>query len=39
MTDGSKIVTIPRGDPVHAVTMGTIVRAAGLTIEQFRKLL
>jgi len=39
MTDGRRTVTIPRHDPVHAITMGIIVRDAGLTIEQFRKLL
>jgi predicted RNA binding protein YcfA (HicA-like mRNA interferase family) len=38
MTDGSRIVTIPRRNPVHAITMGNIVRDAGLTIEEFRKL-
>jgi predicted RNA binding protein YcfA (HicA-like mRNA interferase family) len=39
MSDGKSIVTIPRHDPVNANTMGIIVRAAGLTPEQFRKLL
>jgi predicted RNA binding protein YcfA (HicA-like mRNA interferase family) len=39
MTDGTRIVTVPRHNPVHAITMGTIVRTAGLTIDQFRKLL
>lgn len=39
MTDGKRIVTIPRIDPVHAITMEGIVRDAGLTIEQFRQLL
>ncbi|MBZ5583335.1 MAG: type II toxin-antitoxin system HicA family toxin [Acidobacteriia bacterium] len=39
MTDGSRIVTIPRHDPVDAVTMGGIVHDAGLTPQQFRKLL
>jgi predicted RNA binding protein YcfA (HicA-like mRNA interferase family) len=39
MTDGIRIVTIPRHNPVNALTMGGIVRDAGLTIEQFRKLL
>ena len=36
MTDGRRIVTIPRHDPVDALTMGGIVRDAGLTPEQFR---
>ena len=39
MTDGRRIVTIPRHDPVDALTMGGIVRDAGLTPQQFRDLL
>lgn len=39
MTDGIRIVTIPRHDPVDAFTMGGIVRDAGLTEQQFRELL
>lgn len=39
MTDGRRIVTIPRHNPVNAYTMGGIVEDAGLTIERFRKLL
>jgi len=39
MTDGSRVLTIPRHNPIHAVTMGNIVRDAGLTNEKFRKLL
>lgn len=39
MTDGSRILTIPRHDPVNAITMGGIVRDAGLSIDQFKKLL
>jgi len=39
MTDGQRILTIPRHNPVNASTMGNIVRDAGLTIEGFRKLL
>jgi predicted RNA binding protein YcfA (HicA-like mRNA interferase family) len=39
MSDGSHFVTIPRHDPVNAYTMGGIVRDAGLTIDEFRKLL
>ncbi len=39
MSDGSRILTIPRHNPVNAITMGNIVRDAGLTIEVFRKLL
>ena len=39
MTDGRRIVTIPRHDPVDALTMGGIVRDVGLTPQQFRELL
>ena len=39
MTDGSRILTIPRHNPVNAITMGKIVRDAGLTNEEFRNLL
>jgi predicted RNA binding protein YcfA (HicA-like mRNA interferase family) len=39
MTDGTRIVTIPRHDPINAYTMGTIARGAGLTNDEFRKLL
>jgi predicted RNA binding protein YcfA (HicA-like mRNA interferase family) len=39
MSDGTRIVTIPRHNPVNAITMGTIVRGAGLTIDEFRELL
>jgi predicted RNA binding protein YcfA (HicA-like mRNA interferase family) len=39
MTDGSRIVTIPRHNPVNAITMGNIVRDAGLTNDEFRRLL
>jgi predicted RNA binding protein YcfA (HicA-like mRNA interferase family) len=39
MTDGRRILTIPRANPVNAFTLGGIVRDAGLTVEEFRKLL
>ena len=39
MTDGTRVLTVPRHNPVNAITMGNIVRDAGLTNEQFRKLL
>ncbi len=39
MTDGNKIITIPRHNPVNAITMGNIIRDAGLTKEDFKKLL
>jgi predicted RNA binding protein YcfA (HicA-like mRNA interferase family) len=39
MTDGTRILTVPRHNPINAFTMGGIIRDAGLTVEQFRKLL
>jgi len=39
MTNDTRILTIPRHNPVNAFTMGGIVRDAGLTPEEFRKLL
>lgn len=39
MTDGTRILTIPRHNPVNAFTMGGIVRDAGLSIQEFNKLL
>lgn len=39
MSNDIRIVTIPRHNPVNAFTMGGIVRDAGLTIEEFKKLL
>ena len=38
MTNGLKVITIPRHDPVDSFTMGGIVRDAGLTAEEFRRL-
>lgn len=39
MTDGNRVITIPRHNPVNAITMGNIVRDVRLTNEEFRKLL
>lgn len=39
MTDGVRIVTIPRHNPVNAFTMGGIARDAGLSPEEFKKFL
>lgn len=39
MSDGRGIITIPRHNPINAITLGAIVRSAGLTPEEFRKLL
>jgi predicted RNA binding protein YcfA (HicA-like mRNA interferase family) len=39
MTDGARILTIPGANPINALTMGGIIRDAGLTVEEFRRLL
>ena len=39
MSDGVRILTVPRHNPVNALTMGGIARDAGVTPEQFRELL
>ena len=39
MSDSVRVLTIPRHNPVNAFTMGGIARDAGLTVEQFKKLL
>jgi predicted RNA binding protein YcfA (HicA-like mRNA interferase family) len=39
MSDGIRILTIPRHNPINAFTMAGIVRDAGLTIERFTELL
>ena len=39
MTNGQKVITAPRHDPVDAYPMAGIVRDAGLSVAEFRKLL
>jgi predicted RNA binding protein YcfA (HicA-like mRNA interferase family) len=39
LSDGTRLVTVPRHNPIKAFTMGGIVRDAGLTVDEFRKLL
>jgi predicted RNA binding protein YcfA (HicA-like mRNA interferase family) len=39
MSNGQRIVTVPRHNPVNAFTMGGIARDAGLSVEDFRALL
>ena len=39
MTDGVRKLVVPRHNPINAITMAGIARDAGLTPEQFRKLL
>ncbi len=39
MSNGKIRLSIPRHSPINAITMGAIARDAGLTPEQFLKLL
>ena len=39
MSDGARILVIPRHNPINAYTLTGIVRDSGLTEESFRKLL
>lgn len=39
MSNGTRFLTIPRHNPVNSFTMAGIVRDAGLTIEEFKRLL
>lgn len=39
MSDGTRFLTIPRNNPINAFTMGGIVKDAGLTVDEFKKLL
>ena len=39
MTNGERIITIPRANPVNSFTMAGIVRDAGLSIQEFKDLL
>jgi predicted RNA binding protein YcfA (HicA-like mRNA interferase family) len=39
MTNGTRVITIPRANPINAYTMAGIARDAGLSEEEFRKLL
>jgi len=39
MQRGERRLVIPRGNPINAFTMGGIVADAGMTIEEFKRLL
>ena len=39
MTNGGDHLTIPRGNPIDAFTMGGIAKDAGLSVSEFKKLL
>jgi len=39
MSNGQRTLTIPRANPINAITMGGIARDANLTVEKFKELL
>jgi predicted RNA binding protein YcfA (HicA-like mRNA interferase family) len=39
MSDGVHVVVIPRNNPINPYTMGIIIRDAGMTVEEFKRLL
>ena len=39
ISNGERLVTIPRNNPIKAFTMGGIIKDAGLSVEQFKALL
>ena len=39
MSDGVRIIVVPRHNPINAYTMAGMVRDAGMTIERFKDLL
>jgi len=39
LSNGVRIPTIPRANLVNAITMGGLVRDAGLTVDEFKQLL
>ena len=39
MSDGRRIIIIPRANPINAFTMGGIIKDSGLTIERFKELM
>jgi len=38
MSNGKRILTIPRANTINAYTMGTLINATGMTIDDFRRL-
>jgi predicted RNA binding protein YcfA (HicA-like mRNA interferase family) len=38
MSDGKRILVIPRRNPINAIAMGGIAKSVGLTPDQFQKL-
>ena len=39
MTNGERIIIIPRANPINSYTMAGIIKDAGISIEEFKKFL
>ncbi len=39
MTNGDRIITIPRANPIDAYTMAGVIRDAGVSIAEYKNLL
>ena len=39
MSNGDRIIVVPRSNPINAYTMAGIINDAGLSIEEFKQLL
>jgi hypothetical protein len=39
LTNGERILSIPRANPINEYTLGTLIKDSGLSVEEFRKLL
>jgi predicted RNA binding protein YcfA (HicA-like mRNA interferase family) len=39
LSDGSRFLTVPRNNPINAFTMTGIIKDAGMSLEDFKKLL
>lgn len=39
LSDGVKLVMIPRHNPINAFTMGKIAQDAGFSVEEFKRLI
>lgn len=39
LSNGQRKLLVPRANPINAITMGGLVRDAGLTLDEFKKLL
>ena len=39
MTNGERIITIPRANPINSFTMAGIIKDAGLSIQEFKRIL